>query len=177
MAPTDLGLTAVRVPLVSGTQNASLAGSLTYYFNINDKIEHISFHGRTGDPSRLVHFLTSTYGMTPASAPPGEYLYHVADRGGVHSELRTREQSVTGAGAQRNYAVALELARPGSKRYLPPQVPHLNLPPAAPAPANEATTAADSASTYTSSVGKFFDKFRYANPQEEGNVLWRRWPN
>jgi hypothetical protein len=175
-APTDLGLVAVRVPLVTGTQNASLAGSLTYYFNINDKIEHISFHGRTGNPSRLVHFLTSTYDMSPAAAPPGDYLYQVADRGGIHSELRTREQSVTGAGAQRNYAVALELARPGSKRYLPTQAPQLNIPPASPVPAAEAAATA-SASTSSSSVGKFFDKFRYANPQEEGNVLWKRWPN
>jgi hypothetical protein len=164
--------------LVTGTQSASLAGSLTYFFNINDKIEHISFHGRTGDPSRLIHFLTSTYGLTPAAAPPGEYLYQVADRGGIHSELRTREETVTTAGAQRNHAVALELARPGSQRYLPPQMPHLNIPPAPPADATAGQGAtSESASTSSSTFGKYFDKFRYANPQEEGQAFWRRWPD
>lgn len=180
-APTDLGLIAVRVPLVSGTQSASLAGSLTYYFNINDKIEHISFHGRTGNPSRLIQFLTRTYGLAPVAAPPGEYLYQVADRGGVHSELRTREELVTAPNAQRNFAVALELARPGSKRYLPPQAPQLNIQPAPPPPASEAAAAqgatSETTGTSSSTFGKYFDKFRYANPQEEGHVLWKRWPN
>ena len=31
--PTDVGLFAIRVPLVMGTQMTSLAGSLTYYFD------------------------------------------------------------------------------------------------------------------------------------------------
>jgi hypothetical protein len=28
-----------------------------------------------------------------------------------------------------------------------------------------------------SAVGSYFSKGRYATPQEEGQVLWKRWPN
>jgi hypothetical protein len=180
VGPTDLGLFSVRVPFVSGTQNASLAGSLTYYFNLNDKVEHISFHGRTGDPSRLIQFLTKTYGLSPAPAPVGEYLYQVADRHGVQSELRTREESVSTA-ANRSYAVTLELARPGSKRYLPPQAPGLNIPPAASAPAPETATAesdsSDGESGSQSLTGRLFDRFRFASPEEEAPLHTLRWPD
>ncbi|HEX3599000.1 MAG TPA: DUF6690 family protein, partial [Lacipirellulaceae bacterium] len=41
--PTDVGLFSMRVPLVMGTQMTSLAGSLTYYFNLQGQVEHISF--------------------------------------------------------------------------------------------------------------------------------------
>jgi hypothetical protein len=148
-----------------------LAGSLTYYFNLNDK---------AGDPSRLIQFLSKTYGLAPAPAPPGQYLYQVADRHGVQSELRTREESVSTA-ASRNYAVSLELARPGSKRYLPSQGPALNVPPAASSPAPEAAaaesalSAADTASP--SSSASYLDRFRFATPQEEAPLSTLRWPD
>jgi hypothetical protein len=176
-APTDLGLFSVRVPFVSGTQSASLAGSLTYYFNLNDKVEHISFHGRTGDPARLIQFLSKSYGLEAAAAPPGEYLYQVADRRGVQSELRTREESVSSA-ARRSYSVELELARPGSKRYLPPRQPALNIPAAAAAPATEAAaipsgSPADAATASSS----YLERFRFATPQEEAPLHTQRWPD
>jgi hypothetical protein len=176
--PTDVGLYAVRVPLVSGTQSASLAGSLTYYFNVHDQVEHITFRGRTGDPSRLIQFLVKTYEFEPATAPPGEYLYQVTRRSSVQSELRTRQEGVSTT-QHGTYSVELELARPGTNRYLPTRAPQLNIPPAAPEPAQAATqggqpTAAGSAN---SSSGSYFSKVRYPTPQEEAPKVMKRWPN
>jgi hypothetical protein len=176
--PTDLGLMSVRVPLVSGTQSASLAGSLTYYFNLSNQVEHITFRGRTCDPSRLIQFLSRSYGLQPVSAPLGEYLYQVADRNGVQSELHTREES--SSSSQRLYSVDLELARPGSERYLPPRAPQLSIPPAEPSPA--ATAAAEGGSSSSdassSSFNSYFNKVHYASPEEKAASLSTfRWPD
>jgi hypothetical protein len=176
--PTDLGLMAVRVPLVSGTQSASLAGSLTYYFNFNNQVEHITFRGRTGDPSRLIQFLSRSYGLQPVSAPLGEYLYQVADRNGVQSELHTREEG--SSSSQRLYSVDLELARPGSQRYLPPRAPQLNIPPAESSPATTAAAESGSSSrdSASSSFRSYFDKVHYASPEEKAPPISTfRWPD
>jgi hypothetical protein len=179
--PTDVGLFAVRVALVSGTQKSSLAGALTYYFNAHDQVEHISFRGRTGDPARLIRFLTQVYEFQPVAAPPGEQLYEVTRRGRAQSELRVRPESVLSRASSHNdYAVELELARPGSKRFLPPHGPQLVIPQAA-TPVEPTTSATNGAPANTEaaqgSASSFFNKFRYASPQEEGQVLWKRWPN
>ncbi len=171
--PTDVGLFAVRVPLVSGTHVGALAGSLTYYFNSNGEVEHISFRGRTGDTTQLVNFLVRTYEFQRDDAPIGEQLYQVKRGRRVQSELRTRPEPVLWSTSPHgSIGVELELARPGSKRMLPPRAPALDIPQGAavassPAESSSAASAGDS----------YFDKMRYATPQEEGQVLWKRWPN
>jgi hypothetical protein len=181
--PTDVGLSAVRVALVSGTDLHSLAGSLTYFFNQYGQIEHISFHGRTGDTTKLVEFLKRTYLFEAVAAPTGELLYQVKRNGKVQSELRARPEPVLrNTLPHSNIAVELELARPGTKRFLPPRRPALQLPPANSTPAPEAT-AGDAATTtkesvsFTDSLQSSYDKARYATPQEKSPMLWRRWPN
>jgi hypothetical protein len=182
-APTDVGLFAVRVPMVSGTQPASLAGSLTYYFNAQNQVEHISFRGRTGDPSRLIRLVTQTYGLRPAAAATGEQLFQVADSTGVQSELRTRpEPLVTSASPHGGHVVELELARPGSPRYLPPRQPSLNIPQtpdSVQAPASDGAGAASSAGNAAEGAtgNSFLNKFRYATPQEADPLNLKRWPN
>lgn len=174
--PTDVGLFSVRVPLVSGTTVSSLAGSLTYYFNSHGQVEHISFRGRTGDSARLVNFLVRTYEFQPASAPVGEQLYQVTRRSRVQSELRLREESVvTKALPHSSIAVELELARPGSKRFLPPHGPYLQIPQVASPPPTPVPTESDASTDASGS--SYLDKLRYATPQEESQVLWKRWPN
>jgi hypothetical protein len=171
--PTDVGLFAVRVPLVTGTHVGALAGSLTYYFNSNGEVEHISFRGRTGDTTRLVNLLTRTYEFQRGDAPVGEQLYQVKHGRRIQSELRTRPEPVLWSTSPHgSIAVELELARPGSKRMLPLRPPELDIPQGSAV----ASTPADSSST-ESSGDSYFDKMRYATPQEEGQVLWRRWPN
>ncbi len=171
--PTDVGLFAVRVPLVTGTHLGALAGSLTYYFNSNSVVEHISFRGRTGDTTQLVNFLARTYEFQRAAAPVGEQLYQVKRGRRIQSELRTRPEPVLwSTSPHRSIGVELELARPDSKRLLPPRPSSLDIPPSAAGAATpvEGVDSASSASSYV-------DKMRYATPQEEGQVLWKRWPN
>jgi hypothetical protein len=181
--PTDLGLFAVRVPLVSGTQKASLAGSLTYYFNTQDQVEHLSFRGRTGDPSRLVRFLMQNYQLQPISSQPGEQIYQLGDSGGIISELRTRPEPIV-ANSHGAHSVELELARPGSQRYLPPRGPILNVPqtPDATAAAqikssNAAAPSGDASNSSASSFSGYLEGVRYATPVEEEQANWKRWPN
>jgi hypothetical protein len=170
--PTDVGLLAVRVPLVTGTHIAALAGSLTYFFNSVGQVEHISFRGRTGDTTQLVNFLVRTYEFQQAEAPIGEQLYQVKRGRRVLSELRTRpEPVVLTTSPHGSIAVELELARPGSRRVLPPRPSSLDIPPAA-----AAAAPADGGDS-DSSASSYRDKVRYATPQEEGQVLWKRWPN
>lgn len=122
----------VRVPLVTGTGVADVAGSLTYYFDTQGEVQHIAFRGRTGDTTRLIEFLTRNYKFERATAPAGEQLYQVAISGGVQSELRTRPEAVLWSTAPHgSFAIALELARPGSTRVLPPRGPTLQIPPVA----------------------------------------------
>jgi hypothetical protein len=52
-----------RVPLMTGTSDSDLAGSLTYYFDGAPKMRRITFLGTTGNPQRLVEFLSRQYGF------------------------------------------------------------------------------------------------------------------
>src|SRR5436190_3416269 len=79
--PTDVGLFSVRVPLVMAPQLCALAGSLTYYFNSQGQVEHISFRGRTGDSTQLVQLLTARYQFQRIESPIGEQVYQVQHDG------------------------------------------------------------------------------------------------
>jgi hypothetical protein len=118
-----LDLFGVRVPVVTGTSIADLAGSLTYYFDANGQVQHITFTGRTGDTSRLIAFLMQTYQFHRSTAPAGEQIFQVTGNGGVVSELRTRPEAVLWSTTPHaSFAIELELARPGTKRILTPRV-------------------------------------------------------
>jgi hypothetical protein len=176
--PTDVGLVAVRVPLVTGTDITALAGSLTYFFNPQGQLEHIAFRGRTGDATALVSFLARTYQFQWSQAPVGEQVYQVKRGNRVQSELRTRPESVLWTTAPHSsIAVELELARPGSKRFLPPRVPALQIPQVASSTPPAASAGDGSDSSGSPGADSFLDKIRRATPEEEGQVLWKRWPN
>ncbi len=59
----DTRLRGVRVPVVTGTQIDDLAGTLTLYFDANDRVQRLNLHGFTGDAGRLRQVLTDVYGM------------------------------------------------------------------------------------------------------------------
>jgi hypothetical protein len=181
--PTDVGLFSVRVPLAMAPKIYALAGSLTYYFNIQGQVAHISFRGRTGDSTQLVQYLTTTYQFQHIPSPTGEQVYQVQYEGQVQSELRTHPEPVLWANSpNQSIAVELELARPGSSRVLPPRPTGFEaLQRAAGVPAAQAATtaaAAEKAESASESSGKsYFSKIRYASPKEESQVIWQRWPN
>lgn len=179
-SPTEFNLFAVRVALVTGTQPGSLAGSLTYFFNAQDQVEHISFRGRTGDARQFVQFMSSTYQLQPVQAPVGEQLYQVASSGSVQSELRLRPEAILVSTApQSSLTIELELARPGSSRLLPPRPLALDIPPDTSSPPAHppANGASGAAAGEPSAAGSYFDKMRYATPEEVEQSIWRRWPN
>lgn len=191
--PTDVGLFAIRVPLVMGTQMSSLVGALTYYFNSQDQVEHISFRGCTGDATPLVQYLMQTYRFQPVISPTGEKIFQVSSDAGLQSELRLRPESVLDSTLpQQSIVVELELARPGSQRVLPPHGPALQIPqvdtsataatsPAtqsAQTPAVPANNSAPPAATPagTPSSGGYWEQVHYATQDEQSPLYNRRWP-
>ena len=69
-------LQGYRVPLVTGTSLADLAGSLTYYFNPQQQVQRITFRGTTGDPGALLALLANRYRFTRRlTNDPGVILY------------------------------------------------------------------------------------------------------
>lgn len=120
-------LFGIRVPLVSGTRMTDVAGSLTYYFDVQGQVQKIRLVGKTADTSELVNLLGSRYGLQPATPMfAGEQVFRVDNQGSVESELITRPDSVLWATSPHNsFSVELELNRPGSGRYVQRPVPKL----------------------------------------------------
>jgi hypothetical protein len=181
--PTDVGLVSIRVPLVMKPQLYALAGSLTYFFNGQGQVEHISFRGRTGDSTQLVQLLTTVYQFQRIESPVGEQVYQVQLGGQVQSELRTHPEAVLWLNSpNQSMAVELELARPGSSRVLPPRPTGFEA--LAAAQAQQAAAAAQAAATAAEKAGgsaesggsSYLSKVRYASPKEESQVIWQRWP-
>ena len=116
----DPGMFGVRVPLVTGTSVGDLAGSLSYYFNNQRRLQRISLRGRTGDPTQIVNLVVQRFGFQPQPPTlPGEQLYQVIHHKKVKSELRIRPEPVLLASSpHKSYSVALELEDPTSNRYL-----------------------------------------------------------
>jgi hypothetical protein len=75
-------LQGYRVPLVTGTSIADLAGSLTYYFNPQQQVQRITFRGATGDPGAMLALLANRYRFTRRlTNDPGVILYETVDAG------------------------------------------------------------------------------------------------
>ena len=124
---SELGLFGIRVPLVTGTQLHDLAGSLTYLFGADGRVSRISFHGTTGDPTRVAMLATQQYRLQPQPAPSvGEQLFQIRHESQVFSELRVRPAAVLWANSPHDsYAVDMELQRPGVTTPLPSRLPPL----------------------------------------------------
>ncbi len=74
----DIDQLGYRVPLVSGTRPDDLAGSLTYYFDLDHKLQRIGFQGSTADGRRLIALLERKFGFKhQATTDPNMYLYQV----------------------------------------------------------------------------------------------------
>lgn len=71
---SDLSFDGLRVPLVSGTQAYDVAGSLTYYFDVNKSVRRIQFQGVTGDPGPLTQLMIQHFRLTPQKSLGGQLL-------------------------------------------------------------------------------------------------------
>ena len=76
----QIQLQGYRVPLVTGTSLADLAGSLTYYFNPQQQVQRITFRGTTGDPGALLALLANRYRFRRRlTNDPGLTLYETVN--------------------------------------------------------------------------------------------------
>jgi hypothetical protein len=110
----ELDLQGYRVPLVTGTREDDLAGSLTYYFDPEQRLQLIHFRGKTGNPHKLVRLVMSQYGLVPQPSPdPGLQLFQLKWNGKPISELQVRTANLVRA-AQPNarFQIEMGLKRP-----------------------------------------------------------------
>ncbi|MGO9115881.1 MAG: DUF6690 family protein [Thermoguttaceae bacterium] len=110
----QLQLEGYRVPLVTGTAQHDLAGSLTYYFNPEQKLQQITFIGTTGDPRPLIGLLISRFHLTRRLVnDPGLVVYeavHYDNRPASSLQIRLAPLAQPND-SYRRYDVELSLQR------------------------------------------------------------------
>lgn len=87
VAAGEDNLTGMRVALVSGPRPADVHGSLTWYFDAKQQLQRIALRGWTGEPSELVQFVTTEYGLTQRSSQAAG-LYKKTSWGKLQAFLR-----------------------------------------------------------------------------------------
>lgn len=110
----DLELMGYRVPLVTGSGQADLAGSLTYYFDQHRQLRRIMFKGTTGDLAALRGVL-SRFGMVhrPTNDPALMVFESMTPAGKMNGLARIRTAPVIqAADPLRRYEVHLVVDRP-----------------------------------------------------------------
>ena len=108
----EQGLEGLRVPLVTGTNLDDLAGSLTYYFDKEQRVRRITFYGHTGDDRKLVSAVTQQFGMRKKQTL-GAGLYLARWNGKPTSVLRIEHAPVVRSDMPHGrLEVTLELNRP-----------------------------------------------------------------
>jgi hypothetical protein len=109
---SESGMTGMRVPLVTGTQLKDIAGSLTYFFDENYRVQRVSFQGYTGDPRPLTMLVTQAFHLQPDRTSDG-YLYVARWNGTPTSVMRIRHTAVVRAGSNHTpFEVNMEINRP-----------------------------------------------------------------
>jgi hypothetical protein len=110
----ELDMQGYRMPLVTGTGEEDLAGSLTYYFDRTRRVKLVHFRGMTGNPRKLITLMTQRYGFAAQpSGDPNLLLYQVKWNGKPTSELRIRTAQVLRASEPNaRYQVELAMKRP-----------------------------------------------------------------
>lgn len=109
---SEYELEGLRVPFVSGTRLDDIAGSLTYYYDRNHRLQRITFEGLTGDERRLATFLQQTFNLQPE---PSLYAGFYASRWNAQlkSVLVVRHAPVVKAEEPfRQFEIFLEINRP-----------------------------------------------------------------
>ncbi|HZL91163.1 MAG TPA: DUF6690 family protein [Pirellulaceae bacterium] len=107
----DTTSAGMRVPLVTGVMPDDLVGTLTYYFDEQQRVQRVTFSGNTGDPRRLVALVTSQYNLRPQPTLDAG-LYQTKWNGKAISTLHVCHASVVAAAAAHGkFDVQLELKR------------------------------------------------------------------
>lgn len=108
----DLSLEGLRVPVVTGTNANDLAGTLTYYFDRQGRLQRLTVHGFTGKPDRLVETMTKHYGLThEPSLEAGVYTKRW-NSSAIHFLRLTHAPVVYSDAIHQKYTLFLELNHP-----------------------------------------------------------------
>jgi len=108
-------LQGYRVTLVTGTDQADLAGSLTYFFNPHQQLQRIAFYGTTGNPQKLVALLTSQYHFARRIVnDPGLFIWEVPELDGKPKSLLQMQAAevIKQNEPYRHFKLSLVLERP-----------------------------------------------------------------
>jgi len=111
----QLQLQGYRVTLVTGTDQADLAGSLTYFFNPRQQLQRIAFYGTTGNPQKLVVLLTNQYHFTRRIVnDPGLFIWEVPELVGKPKSILQMQaaQVIKQNEPYRRFKLSLVLERP-----------------------------------------------------------------
>ena len=102
------------VTLITGTGQTDLAGAVTYYFDPQQRLQKMVFHGTTGDAKRLVQFLISRHHFERRlTDDPSVYLYQVEQDGQALSELKIKTAPIVRTtSAYSRFEVSLTMNRP-----------------------------------------------------------------
>lgn len=111
---SDLDLNGWRVPIAMGSNPRNLAGSISYYFDTQRRVQRITVHGYLSDPTELVRLATTRYGMHRMPSARGD-LYVASIEGKTIGALRLLRPPVVRAEAPgQRCAVLMELNRTGT---------------------------------------------------------------
>ncbi len=117
----QLRLSGYRVALVTGTRPDDLVGSLTYYFDSQDRLRRIRFRGTTGDPARLLALLAYRFQLRRVSGNAPEQVYRRTWNGRVVSQVRIWPSAVLDARRpQERFQVELVLEPSPQRHWLAP---------------------------------------------------------
>lgn len=117
----ESGMEGLRVPLVTGTKIDDLAGSLTYYFDRNHRVQRLTFDGYTGDGRKLLTLAGRHYGLH-AEPTLDAGMYVARWNGRPTSILRLARAPIISADSPNSQLhVMLELNRPSTYYGLSPQ--------------------------------------------------------
>lgn len=108
----DLSMQGLRVPIVTGTQADDLAGTLTYYFDKQGKVQRLTLHGFTGSPQKIVSTMTSHYGLTHEPALEAGVYTKRWNRQPVHFLRLTHAPVIYSDAVHQKYTLFLELNHP-----------------------------------------------------------------
>ncbi len=109
---SEFNLDGLRVPVVTGTSQADLAATITYYFDNKQQLRRINLQGLTGDPSGIATLMQQYYRLTP-EASLGGHLYTTKWNSQVTSMMHVAPAPIMYATAQHSrYAIFLELNQP-----------------------------------------------------------------
>ena len=108
----DTRLEGMRVPIVTGTRPDDIAGTLSYYFDGNERLQRVTLHGFTGDPRRLVSAMKTHYEMDREPSLEAGVFTKRWNGEPVHFLRMTHAPVVYSDAVHQKYTVFLELNQP-----------------------------------------------------------------